>query len=213
MLSLTDTATGHESNARIHFINMSQILEIISNIVGSGGEENKPEPMIVLEQLEQENSENVTERHLLTSEKEYEDKGHIARYGQQLAAAVTVNSAITFGLLTAIDGLTLGFNPILFYLLCGGINTSTSVLTIDKKLSRNTNLMLGGSKFVINMSINGQLIGQMHDRVSQSNVTVASIRQSIENYESGFKQQDNYWGYVGLAIGLAALIAFICRGK
>lgn len=192
---------------------MSQILELISNLVGVRDGEDKPEPRTVLEQLEQENSKNVTERHLLTSEKEYEDKGHIAQYGQQLAAAVTVNSAITFGLLTAIDGLTLGFNPILFYLLCGGINTSTSVLTIDKKLERNTNLMLGGSKFVINMSINGQLIGQMHDRVSQSNITVTSIRQSIENYESGFKQQDNYWGYVGVAIGLAALIAFICRGK
>lgn len=195
---------------------MSQILEFISTVIGNGGEgeDDKPEPMTVLEQLEQENSKNVTERHQLTAEKEYEASGHLAQYGQQLAAAITVNSAITFGLLTAIDGLTLRFNPILFYLLCGGVNTSTSVLTIDKKLSRNINLMLGGSKFVINMSINGQLIGQMSDRVNQSNATVASIRQSIENYESGFKQQDNYWGYVGLPIAIAALIAFIfSRGK
>lgn len=192
---------------------MSQILELISNIVGSGTDDDKPESMTVLEQLEQENSGNVTERHLLTSEKEYEDKGHVARYGQQLAAAVTVNSAITFGLLTSIDGLTLGFNPILFYLLCGGINTSTSVLTIDKKLSRNTNLMLGASKFVINMSINGQLIGQMHDRVSQSNSTVASIRQSIEDYESGYKQQDNSWMLFGLVIAVAAVIAYFLNPK
>ncbi|MBE9212971.1 hypothetical protein IQ247_09780 [Plectonema cf. radiosum LEGE 06105] len=191
---------------------MSQILDLLSGLVG--GDEDKPEPATVLEQLEQENSKNVTERHQLTAEKEYEASGHLAQYGQQLAVAVTVNSAITFGLLTAIDGLTLGFNPILFYLLCGGVNTSTSVLTIDKKLSRSTNLMLGGSKFVINMSVNGQLIGQMTDRVGQSNATVTSIQQSIKDYEAGFKQQPNYWGYVGLAIAIAAIIAFIFgRGK
>lgn len=191
---------------------MSQILEIISNLVGSG-EEEKPEPMTVLEQLEQENSKNVTERHQLTAEKEYEASGHIAQYGQQMAAGILVNAAITYGLLTAIDGLTLGFNPILFYLLCGGVNASSSVLTIDKKRSPRINIILGGSKFVINMSVNGSLIGQMGDKVAQSNGTVASIRQSIENYESGFKQQDNYWGYVGLIIAIAALIAFIWNRK
>ncbi len=202
-----------KSQPRIHLINMSQILEIISNIVGSG-EEDKPEPMTVLEQLEQENSKNVTERHQLTAEREYEQSGYLAQYGQQMAAGILVNAAITYGLLTAIDGLTLGFNPILFYLLCGGVNASASVLTIDKKRSPRINIMLGGSKFVINMSVNGSLIGQMGDKVGQSNATVASIRQSIENYEAGFKQQDNYWGYVGVVAVAAILITwFLGRGK
>lgn len=192
---------------------MSQILEIISNLVG-GGEEDKPEPMTVLEQLEQKNSKNVTERHQLTAEEEYEASGYIAQYGQQMATGVLVNAVITYGLLTAIDGLTLGFNPYLFYFLCGGVNASTSVLTIDKRRSPRINIMLGGSKFVINMSVNGSLIGQMGDKVGQSNATVASIRQSIEDYEAGFKQQDNYWGYVGVVAVAAILMTwFFGRGK
>ena len=192
---------------------MSQILEIISNLIGSG--EDKPEPMTILEQLEQENSKNVTERHQLTAEREYEQSGYIAQYGQQMAAGILVNAAITYGLLTAINGLTLGFNPILFYLLCGGVNASASVLTIDKKQSPRINLMLGGSKFVINMSVNGSLIGHMGNKVAQSNITVASIRQSIEDYEAGFKKQDsNYWGIIGVTLVIAVFIAwFFSRGK
>ena len=65
------------------------------------------------------------------------------------------------------------------------------------------------------MSVNGSLIGHMGNKVAQSNITVASIRQSIEDYEAGFKKQDsNYWGIIGVTLVIAVFIAwFFSRGK
>lgn len=200
------------SQEPIHVINMTQILELISNIVGNREEEDKSEPMTVLEQLEQENSKNVTERHQLTAEREYEQSGYIPQYGKQLATSVVINAGITYGLLMAIDGLTLSFNPILFYLLCGGVNTIGSVAAVDLGRSPRANLMLGGAKFVINMSINGSLIAQMHHKVDTSRAVVTSIQQEIENYESGYKQQSNDYWVIVFAVLAFLLIIFVPTG-
>lgn len=183
---------------------LTEFQELISIL--KGGEEEGGEELSILEQLEQENSNNVTERHQLIAEREYEQSGKLAHYGKQMSGAILVNSAITYGLLLSIDGLTLNFNPILFYLLTGGVNTATSVLTLDKEKRPFTNILLGSSKFVINMSINGQLINQMHTKVNESRVVVQSIRSEIENYESGYKQTNNNYSWVLICVVLAILI-------
>ena len=179
---------------------LTQIQNIVSGITGINDERETLEPTTVLEQLEQENPQNVTERHLLTSEKEYENSGRVAQYGIQISSGIIINSAITYGILHSIEGLTLSFNPFTYLLICGGVNAITSAITTDNSKNARTNLMLGTGKFVVNMAVNGSLIGQVDKGVSESRIVVDSVRREIENYENGYKNQTPDYGLMALVI-------------
>lgn len=184
---------------------LSQILDLVKGV----SDKQDSEPQTVLEQLEQENSQNVTERHLLVAEKEYEDSGNLAKYGIQISAGGVVNSFITYGILHSINAVSLSFNPMTFLLLTTGINTMTSVMSADKNASPKVNLLLGSAKFVVNMSVNGSLIGQINNKTNDSRVVVESIRREIENYENGYQEQTTDYGLIAMIITAFITAIFI----
>lgn len=193
---------------------ITQLQELISGLTGIDDSKDSLQDSTVLEQLEQENSKNVTERHLLTSEKEYEDSGRLAQYGIQLSSGIILNSAITYGILHAIKGVTLSFNPWTFGLICGGANVAVSLLTSDSKHSPRANLMLGAAKFTINMTVNGSLIGHINHHKNESKVVVESIRREINNYESGYKESTPDYGLLALIVlGFIAVMYFYDKNQ
>jgi hypothetical protein len=181
---------------------ISQIENIISSI------SEREEKLSVLEQLEQENSGNVTERHLLKSEKEYEDSGSISQYGISISSGIILNSAITFGILTMVKNVTLSFNPFSFFLLSGGINVIVSVLSSDNSKAPLANIALGAAKFSVNMGVNGALINSVTQKINESKAIVETINSEIDNYESGYKDTGIDWVMVSVP-ALILLLLFL----
>lgn len=145
------------------------------------------EELSTLEQLEQTNSDNATERHLVEFEKDYDDKLILPTIGQELAVSTFAGSFTQYFLLGAVESIGFSFNPIPLGLLLLTGNLTTAVITSDKRKKFAYKILMSAAKFSINTAVNSNLMMQAVTKHQQSVATVESIRQSIKDYENGYK--------------------------
>jgi len=162
------------------------------------------EPLTESEKLEQKNSENASERHLLEFETHY-DNDSLPAIGKQVSIAVVAGAGTNFLLLKGIESVSMSFNPLPSALAMFAINTMISAATSDKERTFGYNLLMGISKLALNTAVNGSLLGQTVTRHRESVATVESIQAEIKRYEAGYKEPQPDWMMIGICILLAVI--------
>jgi uncharacterized membrane protein len=179
-----------------------QIIESIKSLSPGG----KDEELTILEKIEQENKDNVTDRHLLKAEKEFENE--ISNYSllQSFSVSVSVNSIISLGLLYAIQNLVISSSFFQFWLVTSGVNFAACVISSENDKSAFYNIALGVSKFSINLAVNGGLLSTAHQKQQESVKTIESIEQEIRRYERGYQPEEFDFNMIYIFLGLAFVV-------
>ncbi|NJM21217.1 MAG: hypothetical protein HC907_22125 [Richelia sp. SM1_7_0] len=183
------------------------MLDLIKNFLDVDNGTDSTEPQTILEQIEQKNPNNVTERHLLLSEDDTEKQIELLETLRGFAVSTTLNAFITLTVLEAVKSVTLTFNPFTFFIISTGLNLAVSAASSDKNKKPITNLSIGVGKFAINLVVNGSLINNLNEKVGESKIIVEGIKQEIQNYEAGYK--DNSGFDMMLAAPIIAIIIFL----
>ena len=186
------------------------MLDLLKNFLEVGNGDDNAEPQTILEQIEQKNPGNVTERHLLLSEDDTEKQIELLQTLRGFAVSTTLNAFITLTVLEAVKSVTLTFNPFTFFVISTGLNLAVSAASSDKNKKPITNLSIGAGKFAINLVVNGSLISNLNEKVGESKVIVEGIKQEIRNYEAGYK--DNAGFDMMLVAPIIAIIIFLAIG-
>lgn len=186
------------------------MLDLLKNFLEVGNGDDNAEPQTILEQIEQKNPGNVTERHLLLSEDDTEKQIEILQILRGFAVSTTLNAFITLTVLESVKSVTLTFNPFTFFVISTGLNLAVSAASSDKNKKPITNLSIGAGKFAINLVVNGSLISNLNEKVGESKVIVEGIKQEIRNYEAGYK--DNAGFDMMLVAPIIAIIIFLAIG-
>ena len=186
------------------------MLDLIKNFLEVDNSDDNAEPQTILEQIEQKNPGNVTERHLLLSEDDTEKQIELLQILRGFAVSTTLNAFITLTVLEAIKSVTLTFNPFTFFVISTGLNLAVSAASSDKNKKPITNLSVGAGKFAINLVVNGSLINNLNEKVGESKIIVEGIKQEIRNYEAGYK--DNSGFDMMLVAPIIAIIIFLAIG-
>ena len=186
------------------------MLDLIKNFLEVDNSDDNAEPQTILEQIEQKNPGNVTERHLLLSEDDTEKQIEILQILRGFAVSTTLNAFITLTVLEAVKSVTLTFNPFTFFVISTGLNLAVSAASSDKNKKPITNLSIGAGKFAINLVVNGSLISNLNEKVGESKIIVKGIKQEIRNYEAGYK--DNSGFDMILVAPIIAIIIFLAIG-
>jgi hypothetical protein len=155
-------------------------------------------------ELEQKNSENASERHLLEFETHY-DNDSLPAIGKQVSITIVAGAGTNFLLLKGIESVSMTFNPIPSALAMLAISTMISAATTDKERNFGYNLLMGISKLALNTAVNGSLLGQTMTRHRETVATVESIQIEIDRYEAGYKEPSTDWLMVGGCILLAVI--------
>lgn len=186
------------------------MLDLIKNFLEVDNSDDNAEPQTILEQIEQKNPDNVTERHLLLSEDDTEKQIELLQTLRGFAVSTTLNAFITLTVLEAVKSVTLTFNPFTFFVISTGLNLAVSAASSDKNKKPITNLSIGAGKFAINLVVNGSLISNLNEKVGESKIIVKGIKQEIRNYEAGYK--DNSGFDMILVAPIIAIIIFLAIG-
>lgn len=148
-----------------------------------------PEPETTLEKLEQKNTENASERHILEFEEYYDSQLFVPRVAKELTTTVIASQGINYILLSAIEAVGFSFSPIPTSLITLGVNLATAAITSDNRKKIGQRFLLGGCKFTVNTAINGSLVWRTTEKHSKSVEVVEAIKAEIAAYENGYKQQ------------------------
>jgi hypothetical protein len=159
-------------------------------------------------ELEQKNSDNASERHLLEFETYY-DNDSLPAIGKQVSIAIVAGAGTNFLLLKGIESVSMTFNPIPSALAMLAISTMISAATTDKERNFGYNLLMGISKLALNTAVNGSLLGQTVTRQKETVATVESIQTEISRYEAGYKEPKNDWTMIGICILLTVIVTTV----
>lgn len=164
-----------------------------------------------LEKLEQCNSDNASERHLLEFEENF-DNDKTASIGKELSSTVLAGSVSSFILLRGIESITIDFNPIPLGLLMFAASCITATITSDNQHKLAYKLLMGFAKITISAAINGSLLGSMNSKYHHSVQVVDSIQSEIKRYENGYKSSPFSWETIFMVIAILGLISYVIYG-
>jgi hypothetical protein len=188
---------------------------MLSNILDFVKDREPEIELSTLEKLEQKNSENASERHLLEYEENYDSKLISIQIFKELTVSTTLCSGLQFALLKAVEGIDYSFNPFPLGFLMMATNLGNSLITSDSRKKSGYRLLMGACKFGVNTSINSTLLTRMTTKHQKSVAAINTIKAEIAAYESGYKPQSGL-PIDSMAIALIAgvlLLLFLFRKK
>jgi hypothetical protein len=148
-----------------------------------------PEPETTLEKLEQKNTENASERHILEFEEDYDSKILITRIVTEFGVSLATCGGVQILLMTSFKAASAVFSSIPLSLLTVGVNLGSAVVTSDNRRKIGYKLTLGGCKFLVNTAINGNVAWFANQEIQNTKQSVETLKAEIAAYENGYKQQ------------------------
>ena len=165
------------------------------------------------EKLEEKNTSNSSERHLLEYEEQEADT--LTKVGLDLSFTLLVNSTTTWLIFNQLKFITPDFSGIFFHLFIVAVAMFMNLPYLTKKtVNRKYLVTITIARLLISFTVNSQIISKIDGKVASSKQAYQDLKTEVKNYEN--PQQDTnpiLWGHADTIFPLVSgfLLVWIIR--
>jgi hypothetical protein len=135
------------------------------------------------EKLEEKNSTNSSERHLL--EHEESNSEVLTKVGLDLSFTVLVNSTTTWLIFNQLKYITPDFSGIYFHLFIVAVSLFMNLPYLtEKTVNRKYLINMTVARMLVSFTINSQIISKIDKKVAISKQAYEELKTEVKNYES-----------------------------
>lgn len=155
---------------------------------------NQEEPSIT-EKLEEINTSNSSERHLLEYEEQHTET--MTKAGLDYSFTLLVNSTTTWLIFNQLKFITPDFSGVFFHLFIIAVALLMNLPYLTEKVvNRKYLIVLTSGRLLISLTINSRVISTIDSKVASSKLAYDELRTEVKNYENKLEKNDSLlWGY------------------
>lgn len=152
------------------------------------------------EKLEEKNSSNSSERHLL--EHEESNTEILTKVGLDYSFTLLVNSTTTWLIFNQLKFITPDFSGVFFHLFIVAVALLMNLPYLtEKTVNRKYLFVLTAGRLLVAFTVNSRIISAIDSKVSSSKLAYEELKTEVKTYES---KPDNstpmLWGYADIIL-------------
>jgi hypothetical protein len=156
--------------------------------------------MSLTEKLEEKNSSNSNERHLL----EYEESNTetVTKVGLDYSFTILVNSTTTWLIFNQLKYITPDFSGVFFHLFIVAVALLMNLPYLtEKTVNRKYLFILTTGRLIVAFTVNSRIINNIDNKVAKSKLAYEELRTEVKNYETGqSKDVTLLWGHADIVL-------------
>ena len=135
------------------------------------------------EKLEEKNTSNSSERHLLEYEEQEVDT--LTKVGLDLSFTLLVNSTTTWLIFNQLKFITPDFSGVSFHLFIVAVAMFMNLPYLtEKTVNRKYIVTITIARLLVSFTVNSQIISKVDSKVASSKQAYQDLRTEVKNYEN-----------------------------